>query len=480
MRRMRVLTAVALIALLALLAFSGMAIAAEETTAEGTTATSTTTVTTDSTASTGGTGVVMAVVSEDTNGDGLADKPLSLLNGVTVNLYSQASDGTLTLLGSSVTGPQTWNVLPVAPWSGGWVGFNGLNWLEHHILEVVPPAGYFVVKPAGGRIDLGSCHCFASGEFLLAKETKSRLKVYKFVDMNENGVMDPGEAVLPGVTIIVDGGAQTGVTGSDGSVTFEVTAGSHTVAVDESTAPGYYATGPVTKTVLVPSGGEAVEYFGNAPYGSICGKKYNDKNKNGKYDCGEPTVQGVTIKLSGTTTSGELVNLEMVTGADGSYCFTGLKAGTYTVTEVVPAGWQAVGPTSIVVTLLPGQKITCVNFFNAQVCIKYGSISGNKYNDKNKNGKRDCYESTVKGVTIKLTGTTIYGELVNKQTVTSYYGSYSFTGLKAGTYTVTEVVPSGWVATGPISIEVTLLPGQSVTGINFFNAQKTYCGCWCF
>jgi hypothetical protein len=194
-------------------------------------------------------------------------------------------------------------------------------------------------------------------EFKLeSKPTQFKLDGYKFKDMNENGVMDSGEVGIPGVTIILDNGKATATTDNKGYFSFTVDAGTHTVAVDESTAPGYY---PTTPTSLSASEGKTV-YFGNAPYGSIYGKKWNDKNKNGRYDNCEPPVDGVTIQLSGESVK------ETKTAADGSYCFTGLKAGTYTVKEIVPYGWQATGPTSRVVTLLPGQKVTCVDFFNAQ------------------------------------------------------------------------------------------------------------------
>jgi hypothetical protein len=43
-------------------------------------------------------------------------------------------------------------------------------------------------------------------------------------------------------------------------------------------------------------------------------------------------VAGLTIVLTGTNAAGQVVNLTTTTGADGSYTFTGLLPGTYTVT----------------------------------------------------------------------------------------------------------------------------------------------------
>ncbi len=79
----------------------------------------------------------------------------------------------------------------------------------------------------------------------------------------------------------------------------------------------------------------------------IHGSKWNDLNGNGKWDTGEPALSGVTVYLdannNGVLDAGEI---STTTAADGSYAFTGLAPGTYTVAEVVPAGWQQTYPTA--------------------------------------------------------------------------------------------------------------------------------------
>ncbi len=54
-----------------------------------------------------------------------------------------------------------------------------------------------------------------------------------------------------------------------------------------------------------------------------------------------------------------------MTGSDGSYSFTGLRAGSYTVSEVVPVDMEATAPDSIDVTLKVGKDVTDIDFFNA-------------------------------------------------------------------------------------------------------------------
>jgi hypothetical protein len=62
----------------------------------------------------------------------------------------------------------------------------------------------------------------------------------------------------------------------------------------------------------------------------------------------EPTVPGtppfpetgVLVTLTGTNYLGQSVTLTTHTDANGSYSFTGLSAGTYTITETPPSGFQ--------------------------------------------------------------------------------------------------------------------------------------------
>jgi hypothetical protein len=63
------------------------------------------------------------------------------------------------------------------------------------------------------------------------------------------------------------------------------------------------------------------------------------------------------------------------------------------------------------------------------------SLSGNVSADLNGDG---VYESGMQGVTIKLTGVNDMGQSVSRITTTDEFGNYSFTGLRAGTYTIVE------------------------------------------
>jgi uncharacterized repeat protein (TIGR01451 family) len=99
----------------------------------------------------------------------------------------------------------------------------------------------------------------------------------------------------------------------------------------------------------------------------ICGFKFYDANANGVWDAGEPPVAGFKIELY----SGATLLYTAFTAPDGSYCFDGLDAGTYTVKEVLPSGsWIPTMPTSITVTLQSGEISEGNNFGN--LCLEPG------------------------------------------------------------------------------------------------------------
>jgi carbonic anhydrase/acetyltransferase-like protein (isoleucine patch superfamily)/Leucine-rich repeat (LRR) protein len=79
------------------------------------------------------------------------------------------------------------------------------------------------------------------------------------------------------------------------------------------------------------------------PKGAIYGTLFYDSDRDGIQDAGEVPLEGWTVFLDdgdGTLEGGEARTL---TDAEGTYAFTDLDAGTYTVERVLPFGWE---PTS--------------------------------------------------------------------------------------------------------------------------------------
>jgi hypothetical protein len=85
----------------------------------------------------------------------------------------------------------------------------------------------------------------------------------------------------------------------------------------------YSATASIAPTLNVPPPTQQTS--------SLSGFAINENTKLG--------FSGVTITLTGTDLNGNAVTLVTSTGADGSYSFTGLAAGTYTLTATIPLGF---------------------------------------------------------------------------------------------------------------------------------------------
>jgi hypothetical protein len=98
------------------------------------------------------------------------------------------------------------------------------------------------------------------------------------------------------------------------------------------------------------------------------------------------------------------------------------------------------------------------------------SISGTIYNDANGNGVRDSGEAVVSGQKLFIDKNVNSILDAGEPTFTTgTAGTFTFSGLAAGTYRVREVAMSGWRWTNPSSgyYNVTVTTGQSVTGKNF-------------
>ncbi|MBK9933481.1 MAG: carboxypeptidase regulatory-like domain-containing protein [Cytophagaceae bacterium] len=183
---------------------------------------------------------------------------------------------------------------------------------------------------------------------------------FVFEDKNGNGIQDPTEPGIPGVTVKLNGSDGQGnpvtlTTTTDGTGKYEFTnvkPGTYTVTF---TKPADYTTTDpnqgtddtkdsdadkttgTTQSVTVVSGEENktldAGYFKPAKLGDYV---WEDTNKNGVQDSGEPGISGATVKLTGTTSTGAPVSLTTTTDANGKYEFTNLAPGTYTVEFVTP------------------------------------------------------------------------------------------------------------------------------------------------
>ncbi|MEO8497916.1 MAG: SdrD B-like domain-containing protein [Planctomycetota bacterium] len=112
-----------------------------------------------------------------------------------------------------------------------------------------------------------------------------------------------------------------------------------------------------------------------------------------------------------------------------------------------------------------------------------GAIRGIVWADTNNNGRVDDNEMMIPGVTVRLSGQDLRGQIVEITTMTSADGTYLFDHLPGGTYRVAEVQPTafhdgqevlGTIAGTPSGQAVAdefqgimLAPAQQATGYNF-------------
>ena len=169
----------------------------------------------------------------------------------------------------------------------------------------------------------------------------------------------------------------------------------------------------------------------------LAGKVYFDKNDSSSYTAGEEGFNGVTVNL--VDAAGAVV-ATTTTDADGNYSFAKLGAGTYTV-KVVKDGdlanlTQTEDPdgtkdnASGAITLNADNPVReNVNFGY----VKKHAISGNIYQDENRDKTKNGDDINLSGVTVTLVDGS--GNVV-ATTTTDASGNYNFPGLLDGTYTV--------------------------------------------
>ena len=223
-----------------------------------------------------------------------------------------------------------------------------------------------------------------------------------------------------------------------------------------ATMPAIAASVPGHISVTIANGVTTTDAdFGNYRPGAINGDVFDDPNGNGAADTGESGLQGVTIFIDAND-NGQLDNTELrsISASDGTYSFTGLGPGTYRLRELSQSGWTTTLPALgfVDVTVESGQTVTDVAFGNHEPGRPDPvQIHGVKFNDLDADGVKDAGEPG-------LSGWTIYLDLNGNRkrdsgepsTTTAGDGSYSFTNLAAGSYSVGEVEQSNWQQSFPV------------------------------
>jgi hypothetical protein len=202
---------------------------------------------------------------------------------------------------------------------------------------------------------------------------------------------------------------------------------------------------------------------------------------------GHPLTTGGRLDPVSEPLGGWTVNLRQngaviattTTGADGGYHFDRLPPGTYSVEEVVQSGWRAlvanpatVQPASITFSVQGGESATGKDFVHAR--LPTSGITGDVFEDGNRNGSRESGESGQTGTFVYLdtngNGRYDAGEPV---TTTVAGGAYGFDNLADGTYRVGVIPDYGKTITssGGGFQDVTV-QGGGVLGVDFGQSDR--------
>jgi len=211
--------------------------------------------------------------------------------------------------------------------------------------------------------------------------------------------------------------------------------------------------------------------FGRA-LGSITGTVFNDQNADGARASAESGLAGWVV-YADSNNNGSLDRGEpsAVSGRNGFYRLV-VPAGTYTIREITPTGWQATAPSggSYSVSVAARASVTGKDFGNQKAA---ATVSGTVFNDLDGDGTRDSGESVQSGwqMFADADGDGQYdrGEVT---ATTGRDGTYRLT-LTPGTYTILEVARTGWQITAPSegSYTVTVGIGDTLTGQDFGNQE---------
>jgi uncharacterized repeat protein (TIGR01451 family) len=351
-----------------------------------------------------GGGKIGDTVWRDWNGDGLRDPAEEGIPGVTVQLF--AADGTTLLLTTTTDA------------SGNYF-FNGLQ-PGTYVVKVTQPANTIQTYDEDGlgtanqsQVTLALDQQHLTADFGYRPTGTATIGDKVFEDISNDGVFNGSDVGIPNVTVwlyedsnnngIIDAGdALVATTGSDGNGDYSfpnLASGFNYLVKVDKTDPDIqtffntkYDPDPVPFQLSTPeltsspnlTGSDLDNDFGfwRVQPGSIGDLVFLDENGNGIFDAGDVPLGGVpvTLLLNGqpfaTTTS----------GPDGSYLFTNLGPGSYTVsvgTTNVPSGYAAsAGPYAV--TLTAGQNFLTADFpftpVISKAVDKNYAVTGNQLN----------------------------------------------------------------------------------------------------
>jgi len=293
------------------------------------------------------------------------------------------------------------------------------------------------------------------------------LAVHKYIDANQNGAKDTGEANGANWSFTVYGPAAgggigpsvcTGTTNASGDLVCPhaagtadplsgLTAGTYRVTETQKT-PGWFNSDPgnsatdiyntgasVSKDVTVSIGGLRTVDFGNACFNAVTFQVNNVPSS--------ATTVNVLYSSTGHTTA---TNVDVpLTLNTTTHVASGTVSNTFVLADAITWRWYLNGVSGNAVSGASTTLSGCASTESASFAPI--TVSGTKYKDANGNGTRDTTETGMGGFVFELKA----GGTVLQTATADATGAYSFTNVEPGTYSVHEQSQTGWRQTEPSS-----------------------------
>lgn len=334
-----------------------------------------------------------------------------------------------------------------------------------------PPVGTFTISANAG-VALGSATGGAMSYYNADTTTPFKNFTSSSGLVNDNSTVDTNlsvagttasDTVIDSMFILRDCNSKPTITpGTGQTLLWSVAAGNNCTPNDtgasvfSSTKPGSDTTTLVNWHIVRPKDNSGTTWVWgdlatvlNQPStgsNSFTGSVFIDANKNGTKDAGEAGYSGATVQMVNQST-GATVN--GITNSTGNYSVQMSGTGTFCIAlPTLPSGYTATttqGPTGCFT--VSGSGNTTSNSFDFGITAPSTyTISGNIFDDTNKNGLKDAAENNYTAApTITITP--------NVGTIsTNSNGSFAISNLPSGTYTVSyNSLPTGYRLTYPLS-----------------------------